>query len=164
MSKYDGLSWPSRLVGKFFDGLKNNTTNRFLEKAKQQEERKRLLEKKKEKLFSEGRIDRIKTGNLDPIMDIDIILKGVRKVKRQYDKDWLELKTTTKGKKGTGKKYADIYSKLDMFERSIKRAQDMNLQGGRLAGKTVDTINFLKFAKKNKILWFEDDIYNNLLP
>ena len=97
-------------------------------------------------------------------MDIDIILKGVRKVKRQYDKDWLELKTTTKGKKGTGKKYADIYSKLDMFERSIKRAQDMNLKGGRLAGKTVDTINFLKFAKKNKILWFEDDIYNNLLP
>jgi hypothetical protein len=163
MSKYDGLSWPSRLVGKFFDGLKNNTTNRFLEKTKQQEERKRLLEKKKEKLFSEGRIDRIKTRNLDPIMDIDIILKGVRKVKRQYNKDWLELKTTTKGKKGTGKKYADIYSKLDMFERLIKLEQERNSQG-RMSPKTVSTTNFLKFAKKNKILWFEDDKYNNLLP
>lgn len=163
MSKYDGLSWPSRLVGKFFDGLKNNTTNRFLEKTKQQEERKRLLEKKKEKLFSEGRIDRIKTGNLDPIMDSDIILKGVRKVKRQFNKDWLELKTTTKGKKGTGKKYSDIYSKLDMFERLIKLEQDRNSQG-RMNPKTVDTTHFLKFAKKNKILWFEDDKYNNLLP
>ncbi|MDB4086622.1 hypothetical protein N9523_02960 [Flavobacteriaceae bacterium] len=161
MGKNDGMSWLSRVVGKFFDGLKSNTTNRFLEKSKQGIEKKRLSEKK---LFSEGRAERIKTGKLDPLMDSDVILKGVRKVKRQFNKDWLELKITTKGKKGTGKKYTDIYSKLDLFEQSIKVEQLRNSNPNVEIKYTPTATSFLKFAIKNKILWFEEDKYNNLMP